>query len=590
MKLNNKVLLSSTLTLVGFLALISISALYAPTLKHFFISVVFLSLCYASLTLYLFRRLFLKRLAQLNQNIIKSESENNLTERLLVTGNDELTAIAKYINQLLNIIEVSQKNADEYLQERTQELQITHAHLQQEITARESIEKELIVHKDHLVRLAHYDPLTALPNHVFFNAMLNKTLHHAARHQKKLAILFIDLDRFKNINDAFGDAAGDVILKEISQRFADELRSGDILARLGGDEFIILLNDIEHAKLASHVAEKLLATCAKPIRFAEHELSITASIGICVYPTDGASLEDLQKNADIAMYKAKRAGGSVFHYYTKEMHLEAHAHIQFETALRKAIQNNEFILYYQPQLNLADGTIRGVEALIRWENPELGLVNPAEFIPLAEETGLIMQIGEWALREACRANKAWQNEGYQPLIVAVNLSAKQFSHPDLTQLVATILQESGLEAHYLELEITETAVMDDVVTTAEKLIAIQQMGVRISVDDFGTGYTAISYLKRFPISTLKIDQTFIKNIAANQDDAAITHAIITLAHSLGMKVIAEGVETAVQLQYLADNNCDIVQGYYLSRPLPEQKVVLQFHKNVSTLENNTTSA
>ncbi len=416
--------------------------------------------------------------------------------------------------------------------------------------------------------------------------MLNKAISHANRHKKVLAILFIDLDRFKTINDALGHPTGDMVLKEIAHRFGTTLRAGDILARLGGDEFIILLNDIGHPKFASPVAEKLLQVSAKPVKVDSHEFFITASIGICVFPNDGVSLEDLQKNADMAMYKAKRSGGGVYQYFTKEMNLEAHAHIQLEAALRKAINNNEFLLYYQPKLNLADGVITGVEALIRWDNPELGMVSPASFIPLAEETGLIMQIGEWALREACRANKSWQDQGYNPISVAVNISPKQFRHQDITQLIASVLEETGLEPRYLEMEITETAVMDNVETAASKLNDIQKMGVDISVDDFGTGYTSISYLKQFPIAVLKIDQSFIRGIPHNQNDIAITSAVIALAHSLSMKVVAEGVETAEQLQFLADNNCDVVQGYYLSRPLPEAKIILQLTK-AENKENST---
>ncbi len=461
-----------------------------------------------------------------------------------------------------------------------------HPQLNQELTDHEQIENELTLHKAHLIHLAHYDDLTSLPNRVFFHEMLNKTLHHSSRHKKMMAILFIDIDRFKNINDELGVAAGDLVLKEIANRFRTVLRSGDILARLGGDEFIILLNDIGHPKFASPVADKLLQVCAEPIKIENHELMVTISIGICIYPNDGESLEDLQKNADIVMHNVKQSGGSVFQYFTREMSVEAHEHIKLEAALRKAISNNEFVLHYQPKLNLNDGSIAGVEALIRWENPELGLINPIEFIPLAEETGLIMQIGEWALREACKASKAWQQQGFEPVIVAVNLSPKQFQHQDIAKLVESILLEFSLDPKYLELEITETAMMSDVEATVSKLQRIKNSGVHISVDDFGTGYTSISYLKKFPISILKIDQTFIKGISYNQNDTAIISAVIALAHSLGMKVVAEGVETAEQLQYLADNGCDIVQGYYLSRPLPEQKIILQFNK-IAKLEERS---
>jgi len=479
---------------------------------------------------------------------------------------------------MLDIIELSKEQLEERVRARTQELIECNNELHREISDHKVAEKALIYHKENLTRLAHYDNLTSLPNRVFFNEILNKALSHAHRQSKTLAILFIDLDRFKTINDAFGHLIGDLVLKEISQRFSSVLRAGDILARLGGDEFIILLNDISHPKFASPVAEKLIQACAKPIQINNQKFNLTASIGICIFPNDGRSLEDLQRNADMAMYKAKRAGGSIFQYFTKEMTLEAHEHIQLESALRKAIRNNEFVLYFQPKMNLNSGTINGIEALIRWDNPELGVIGPTEFIPLAEETGLILEIGDWVLREACRINKEWQNQGYIPTSVSVNVSWKQFQHQDLFRSVEAALRESGLDAKYLELEITEGALMQDIDIVIEKLKTLKDMGVKISVDDFGTGYTSISYLKQFSIDIIKIDQSFIKGIPQNTNDNAITSAVIAMAHNLGLEVVAEGVETTEQLQYLTDNNCDIVQGYYISRPLPENKIVLQFSK------------
>ncbi|MHB1948985.1 MAG: putative bifunctional diguanylate cyclase/phosphodiesterase [Gammaproteobacteria bacterium] len=423
--------------------------------------------------------------------------------------------------------------------------------------------------------LAHNDGLTMLPNRLFFNEMLNKTLSNAERQGQLLAILLIDLDHFKNINDALGIETGDLVLKQIALRFADTLRNSDLIARPHGDEFIILLTDIDHPKYASTVAEKLLQTCAEAIKINGRVFYITASIGICIYPHDGKSLEDLQKNADIALNKAKRAGGGVYQYFSKEMTLEANAHIKLETALHNALTNNEFVLYYQPQFNLLAGKITGVEALIRWDNPEIGLISPSNFIAHAEENGLIFPIGEWVLQEACRANKSWQNQGYQPITIAVNISPQQFNHPNMVKMVEKALSESGLDPNYLELEITEMTVMDDIKASTQKLNQIKAMGVKICIDDFGTGYTSISYLKQFPIDILKIDQSFIKGIPKNQNDLAISSAIIALGHNLGLQVVAEGVETAEQLQFLLDNHCDLVQGYYFSRPLPEQKMILQ---------------
>ncbi|HEX4045509.1 MAG TPA: EAL domain-containing protein [Gammaproteobacteria bacterium] len=543
--------------------------------NYYLMTFVVLGILFSLLIIWLLRALIIKRLEKLDHEVADIGAKNAISQRVDASGTDELSSVSNEINGMLDIIQASHDQLEQRVLERTKELQKANLQLQQEITERKSVERELVIHKEHLVRLAHYDSLTSLPNRVFFNEILNKAIHHAKRHDKVLAILFVDLDRFKNINDALGHPTGDLVLKEIGNRFASILRVGDILARLGGDEFIILLNDIGDAKYAGSVAEKILKICAQPVKIENHEFFITASVGICIFPNDGQSLEDLHKNADMAMYKAKRSGGGVYQFYTKEMNIAAHEHIKLEAALRKAIQNKEFVLYYQPQLNLKDGTIQRVEALIRWES-EHGLISPAKFIPLAEETGLILPIGEWTLYEACRTAKKWQDEGYQPITVAVNISPKQFRHQDLAQIVADVLKETQLDPKYLEVEITETAVMDDVDIAITRLNNISAMGVRISVDDFGTGYTSISYLKQFPVSVLKIDQHFIKGIPYNQNDLAITSAVIALGHNLGMEVIAEGVETAEQMQYLAEHDCDLIQGYFLSRPLPENKIVLQF--------------
>ncbi len=574
MRLRTKTLLGTGLVWTSYLLLV-----LAISSTHFFHTYLILLAIAAFLFCVILLNIFIfKHLQKLTDNINQTVNKNEFTARIKESGSDEFRSIAKDFNKILDTAENFEEKLETCIEKKTRELLHHNNQLQNEIEQHKSNEKELISHKEHLVKLAHYDNLTALPNRVFFNEMLNKTIKHAKRHKNMMAILFIDLDRFKNINDAFGHHVGDLTIKEIANRFRTVLRAGDILARLGGDEFIILLNDIGHAKFASPVAEKILQACAEPIDIDNHQFSLTTSIGISIYPNDGTSLEDLQSNADIAMFKAKRAGSGIFQYFTKEMNFEAHKHTQTELALRKAISNNEFVLYYQPKLNLKDGSLAGVEALIRWDNPEHGLISPTEFIPMAEETGLIIPIGEWALREACRTSKAWQTEGYQPICMSVNLSPKQFQYQDIATLVENILTETGLDPTHLELEITETAVMDDVESTITKLNNIRKLGVHISIDDFGTGYTSINYLKKFPISVLKIDQSFIKSIPQDQHNTAITSAIIALAHTLEMQVVAEGVETAEQLEYLADHHCDIVQGYYLSRPLPEQKIVLQLSK------------
>lgn len=566
---------------IGMFRMVTPRSIYLTGVKainYYLAAFIVLGVLFSALMWRLLRVLIIQRLEILDNEVAEISDKNTIDRRVNTSGNDELTSLSKGVNHMLDIIQADREQLEDRVKERTHELQRMNIQLQEEISERKTVERELIIHKEHLVRLAHYDNLTSLPNRVFFNEILNKAISHAKRHKKVLAILFVDLDRFKNINDALGHATGDVVLKEIGNRLTATLRAGDILARLGGDEFILLLNDIGHPKFAGPVAEKMLAACSQPVRTEGHELFITASIGVSVFPDDGQSLEDLQKHADMAMYRAKHAGGAVYQYYSHEMDIAAHEHIKLEAELRKAIQHNEFVLYYQPQLNLKDGKIKRVEALIRWEHPELGLVSPAKFIPLAEETGLIMPIGEWALHEACRMNKQWQDEGYDPVTVAVNISPKQFRHQDVAQVVDDALRESKLDPSYLEVEITETAVMDNVDATITKLNNIHTMGVQISVDDFGTGYTSINYLRQFPVSVLKIDQTFIKGIPTNSDDLAITTAVISLGHNLGMEVVAEGVETAEQMQYLTEHHCDLIQGYFISRPLPASKIILQFTK------------
>ncbi len=546
--------------------------------NYYLATFIVLGILFSALMMWLLRKLVIRRLESLDHDIRYIKEKNALNKRVNTEGSDELSTVSSEINKMLDIIQASHLQLENRVEERTQELQKTNVQLQQEITERKTVERELIIHKEHLVRLAHYDNLTSLPNRVFFNEILNKAISHAKRAGKMLAVLFVDLDRFKNINDALGHPIGDQVLKEIGQRFAKVMRAGDILARLSGDEFIILLNDIGDAKFAGPVAEKLMKECAKAVRIETHEFYLTASIGICVFPGNGDSLEDLLKYADMAMYKAKHSGGNTYQFYSEEMNTAAHEHIKMEASLRRAIQNKEFVLFFQPQMMLKDGTVRRVEALIRWQDPEHGLIAPMKFIPLAEETGLILPIGEWAMFEACRIAKQWQDEGFDPITVAVNISPKQFRHQDIAKVVVDALEASQLDPKYLEVEITETAVMDDVETAISRLNSIAKMGVRISVDDFGTGYTSISYLKQFPVSILKIDQHFIKGLPDNQDDLAITTAVIALAHNLDLEVIAEGVETAEQMQFLADHGCDLIQGYFLSRPLPANKVTLQFKK------------
>ncbi len=435
--------------------------------------------------------------------------------------------------------------------------------------------------------LAQYDELTGLSNRSMFNQQLTRALARARRNDKSLAILFIDLDRFKNINDTLGHDAGDRVLKEVAERLRGCLRESDTVGRLGGDEFVVLIEELSQPVQVAAVAQKILAAMAIPfvasvaqkilvavaIPFIldAQEYHITASIGISTYPADSEDMQSLLKNADISMYRAKEQGKNNYQFYSSQMNVHTLERLALESNLRRALERNEFLLHYQPRVDIGSGRITGMEALVRWQQPAKMLIPPAQFIPLAEETGLIVPIGEWVLKTACAQNKSWQDQGLPPLRMAVNLSARQFAHEKLLQDVARVLNETGLDPATLEFEITESMVMRNPEHAVKLLNALKAMGIHLSIDDFGTGYSSLSYLKRFPIDSVKIDRSFIRDIPGDADDAAITQAIIAMAHSLRLKVIAEGVETTEQLRFLRDHGCDEMQGYYFSKPLPESE-------------------
>jgi diguanylate cyclase (GGDEF)-like protein len=421
--------------------------------------------------------------------------------------------------------------------------------------------------------LAHYDELTGLPNRSMFNEQLARALTLARRYSKPLAVLFIDLDRFKIINDTLGHDAGDRVLTEIAERLHGCLRDSDTVGRLGGDEFVVLIEELPEPMHVAAVAQKILAAVAAPFILEAQEFHVTASIGISTYPEDSEDISTLLKNADIAMYRAKEQGKNNYQFYSAQMNVHSIERLALESNLRRALERNEFLLYYQPKIDISSGRVTGVEALIRWQQPGKALLAPGQFIPLAEETGLIVPIGEWVLKTACARCKLWQKQGLQPLRVAVNLSARQFAHESLLQDVARILTQTGLDPSFLELEITESMVMHKPEQAVALLNELKAMGIHLSIDDFGTGYSSLNYLKRFPIDSLKIDRLFIRDIPADTDDAAITRAIISMAHSLRLKVIAEGVETAEQLRFLREHGCDEMQGYHFSPPLPEEQVI-----------------
>jgi len=434
--------------------------------------------------------------------------------------------------------------------------------------------------EDRVRQLAYFDDITGLPNRAFFKERLTQALELARRHERKLALLFLDLDNFKRINDTLGHSTGDILLNEVAKRLLVNLRVSDAIlqgkptadskdvARLGGDEFIVLLGEIRQPTDAGLVATRLLESLARPVSLAGHDVTVTASIGVAVYPDDGETAETLLKNADMAMYFAKREGRNGFQFFTEAMNAAALKRLTTENLLRQALERGELSLHYQPQIDVAAGTLSGMEALLRWNSAELGPISPADFIPLAEETGLILPIGEWVLRTACAQAKAWRDAGASLPRVAVNVSVRQFAQDRFPALVEAVLRETGLEPQALELEITESVLMKDGAAALDTLRELKKLGVQLAIDDFGTGYSSLSYLKQFPIDRLKIDRAFVCAVNTDPQDRAITTAVIAMADSMNLSVTAEGVETADQLQFLKTRNCAEVQGYYLSRPLP----------------------
>lgn len=429
--------------------------------------------------------------------------------------------------------------------------------------------------------LAYRDSLTDLPNRVLLRDRVEQSISVAHREGINIALLFLDLDHFKNINDSLGHAVGDWILKEVAQRLSYPLREMDTVGRLGGDEFLIVLpgND---ADAAAHVAQKLLSETRKPYVHKSRSLTLTPSIGIAVYPKDGTNFDDLLKAADTAMYRAKDEGRNAYRFYTEEMNQAVFQRMVLESNLHRAIENNEFLLHYQPKFDLNHQTLIGIEALVRWNQPEMGMISPGQFIPVAEASGLIMDIGKWVIEEACRQIRAWEDQGLPSVRVAVNFSPRQFAARNIVELVTDTLQKFGLGGEVLEMEITESLLAQDMEYTMEALQTLRILGIHVAVDDFGTGYSSLSYLKRFPIDRLKIDQSFVRDLETDPNDRAIATAVVTLGHSLGMRVIAEGVETAQQMEILRKMGCDEIQGYYLGQPMSADDMRMLLQKTEMT--------
>ena len=422
--------------------------------------------------------------------------------------------------------------------------------------------------EDQLEKLAYFDSLTGLPNRLLFRDRLNQEIAAARRHASKVALLFIDLDRFKVINDTHGHSAGDELLQLVAQRLNEQVRGSDTVSRLGGDEFTVIIPDIAHEEDVSGVAQKIVEAMDRPFLLRGQEARVGASVGIAIYPDDGENLDSLSQHADMALYKAKEEGRNNFQFFSEEMQTHITERFALEDDLRKGMQRDEFLLYYQPKYSLDNDKISGMESLVRWQQPERGMVSPADFIPLAEETGLIIPLSDRLLREACCQTAKWNSQREEKLKVAVNLSAKQFQQKNLANVVQEILQECSLPAEFLELELTESMVMGDVEAAIQTMRSLRDLGLSLAIDDFGTGYSSLSYLKRFPITTLKIDKSFVRDLTIDSDDASIVQAIIAMGRQLDLHVVAEGVETEEQLDFLRQYECEEVQGYLKSRPLP----------------------
>ncbi|HSF48347.1 MAG TPA: EAL domain-containing protein [Burkholderiales bacterium] len=454
----------------------------------------------------------------------------------------------------------------------------------QDITERKDAEERIRC-------LAYYDSVTQLPNRVLFKEQLNRALAHAKRQRGYVAVMFLDLDHFKRINDTLGHSIGDLLLQGVAKQLVECVRGEDLVSRhgveevtnsvgrLGGDEFTLFLTEIQEAQDVGRVARRLLASLAKPFVLDGHEIFVTASIGIALFPSDGEDEETLLMNADTAMYHAKGQGRNNFHFYDKSMNAAAAQRLSLENDLRRALHRNEFYLHFQPQIDAATGKILGNEALLRWEHPERGQVPTSEFIPILEDSGLIVQIGEWVLKAACLQNKAWHDAGLPQVHISVNISGLHFRLKNLIQAVKEALAVSGLDPRWLELEVTEGVLMQDTAVTMEILASLDEMGVKVSIDDFGTGYSSLSYLKRFSPDSLKIDRSFVRDMLTDPDDGAITRSIIAMAHGLRLKVVAEGVETMEQLQFLQIHKCDAVQGFYFSKPVPADQIPEMLRNN-----------
>ncbi len=512
-------------------------------------------------------------------------TEKNYSLRVVGREKDELGDLIANFNAMLDEIQArddaleDHKNMlEERVLQRTRELKITNMELESSKEKAESVARRMEYH-------AHHDALTGLPNRTLLNDRISTELAHARRQQTVMALLFLDLDRFKLINDSLGHATGDQLLRVISRRIRDCVRDEDTVARLGGDEFMVLLPRISGASDAGRIGRKITDCLVEPVSCNGHELHITTSIGISIYPHDGRDVETLVKNADISMYRAKELGRNKVVYYTAEMNAGSRKQLALETNLRKAVENNELQLFYQPKVDINRNRIVGVEALLRWEHPGMGYISPLEFIPIAEDCGLIAPIGEWALHTAFAELANWRAAGHDDITMAVNLSSAQLARPGLENIVEAALAAAGIDPCMAELEITENVAMQNIDSAIATLTILKQMGMAIAMDDFGTGYSSLSYLRRLPVDIVKIDQSFVNGIPESKEDALIAQAIIAMARSLNLSLVVEGVENARQLRFFRQQGCEIVQGYLFSKPVnaAEMLKILDSHSTPGTI-------
>jgi diguanylate cyclase (GGDEF)-like protein len=548
------------------------------------LSFVTLSLLFIVLIYFILNIIVIKRLERL-KNELKSITENHaLDKQVSVARNDEITYVARQINKILLTINKSKDLLERRVTERTTTLNDTSKKLSQEITQRKKVEAELRAHKEHLHHLAHHDTLTGLPNRVLFNEELNKALKIAAEKNTLLALLFIDLDRFKTINNTKGHQAGDLVLKTIATRLSSlSLPEESIVARLGGDEFIVLIKSLKTKEQIAEISKAILATCATPIQDQLNTYYLSASVGVSIYPQDGHTLEELQKKADIAMYKSKSTAPGNFLYYDQNMYFAAEDKTLLAEQLHLALEHKEFFLHFQPQIAMKNSSLVSIEALLRWNSPHLGEVNPSDFIPFAERSGPIIPITNWVIDEAFKTLKEWQEQKAINVKMSVNISAVQFAQHNFITSLLQALNKYYLDPQKIIIELTESTVINDLKNGTQKLNQLKKYGFKVAIDDFGSGYTSLNYIKSFPIDYLNIDKSYINGINKNQANMTIIETLIKLSHELDIQVVAEGIETAEQFDYLASLDCDIAQGYFLAKPMSKDNILAELIKAKSAL-------